>query len=59
MIVDVTLGTGTTGFDVARFARQLDPHLAVIYVRPGLAEKPGTRCPTTNGARRNRKASPH
>ena len=32
MIVDVNLGMGTTGFDVARFARQLDPQLAVIYV---------------------------
>lgn len=32
MIVDVNLRTGTTGFDVARFARRLDPHLAVIYV---------------------------
>jgi DNA-binding response OmpR family regulator len=32
MIVDVNLGAGTTGFDVARFACQLDPQLAVIYV---------------------------
>jgi DNA-binding NtrC family response regulator len=32
MVVDVNLGEGTTGFDVARFARQLHPNLAVVYV---------------------------
>jgi CheY-like chemotaxis protein len=32
MIVDVNLGVGTTGYDVARFARQIDPALPVIYV---------------------------
>ena len=32
LIVDVNLGTGTTGFDVARFARQIEPTLAVLYV---------------------------
>jgi DNA-binding response OmpR family regulator len=32
MIVDVNLGSGTTGYDVARFARRSDPELAVIYV---------------------------
>jgi DNA-binding response OmpR family regulator len=32
MIVDVNLGTGTTGYDVARYARQIDPQLPVIYV---------------------------
>ncbi len=32
MIVDVNLGSGMTGYDVARFARQLDPQLPVIYV---------------------------
>jgi DNA-binding response OmpR family regulator len=32
MIVDVNLGSGTTGYDVARFARQIDPTLPVIYV---------------------------
>jgi DNA-binding response OmpR family regulator len=32
MIVDVNLGSGTTGYDVARFARRTDPELAVIYV---------------------------
>ncbi|HEY9217935.1 MAG TPA: response regulator [Phenylobacterium sp.] len=32
MIVDVNLGTGTTGYDVARFARQIDAALPVIYV---------------------------
>lgn len=32
MIVDVNLGSGTTGYDVARFARGLRPGLPVIYV---------------------------
>jgi CheY-like chemotaxis protein len=32
LLVDVNLGAGTTGFDVARFARQMDPDLPVIYV---------------------------
>jgi DNA-binding response OmpR family regulator len=30
--VDVNLGRGTTGFDVARFARQVIPDLSVIYI---------------------------
>jgi DNA-binding response OmpR family regulator len=32
MVVDVNLGSGTTGYDVARFARQIDRALPVIYV---------------------------
>jgi CheY-like chemotaxis protein len=32
LIVDVNLGSGTTGFDVARFARQQSPGLPVVYV---------------------------
>jgi CheY-like chemotaxis protein len=32
LIVDVNLGPGTTGFDVARFARQVIPDLPVVYV---------------------------
>ncbi|WP_165837259.1 response regulator [Phenylobacterium hankyongense] len=32
LILDVNLGSGTTGFDVARFARQVIPELPVIYV---------------------------
>ena len=32
MVVDINLGSGTTGFDVARYARQIDPQLAIIYV---------------------------
>lgn len=32
MVVDVNLGSGTTGYDVARFARDIDPGLPVIYV---------------------------
>lgn len=35
LIVDVNLGEGTTGFDVARFARRLDPTLPVIYLSGG------------------------
>jgi DNA-binding response OmpR family regulator len=32
LVVDVNLGAGATGFDVARFARQVIPDLPVIYV---------------------------
>jgi CheY-like chemotaxis protein len=32
LVVDVNLGAGTTGFDVARFARQIIPDLPVVYV---------------------------
>jgi DNA-binding response OmpR family regulator len=32
LIVDINLGAGTTGFDVARFARQMRPDMAVMYV---------------------------
>ena len=36
LIVDINLGRGTTGFDVARRARRLYPDIAVVYVT-GLA----------------------
>lgn len=32
LVVDVDLGAGTTGFDVARFARRVLPDLLVIYM---------------------------
>lgn len=32
MIVDINLGHGATGFDVARLGRRLDPRLPVIFV---------------------------
>lgn len=32
LIVDVNLGTGTTGYDVARYARRVNPSMPVIYV---------------------------
>ena len=32
LIADINLGPGTTGFDVARFARQTDPDLSILYV---------------------------
>lgn len=32
LVVDVDLGPGTTGFDVARFARRVIPGLLVIYM---------------------------
>lgn len=32
LVVDVNLGPGVTGFDVARFARQMRPALPVVYV---------------------------
>jgi DNA-binding response OmpR family regulator len=38
LIVDINLGRGTTGFDVARHARRLDPKIAVVYVTGGPPE---------------------
>ena len=35
LIVDINLGRGTTGFDVARHARRLDPAVPVVYVTGG------------------------
>ena len=32
LVLDINLGRGTTGYDIARFARQSMPGLAVIYV---------------------------
>ena len=32
LVVDVNLGAGTTGYDVARLGRQMHPQLGVIYV---------------------------
>ena len=32
MIVDVNLGRGATGFDIARLGRRLDPQLPVVFV---------------------------
>ncbi len=32
LIADINLGVGTTGFDVARRARQLNPNLQVVYI---------------------------
>lgn len=32
LVVDVNLGPGVTGFDVARFARQMRPTLPVLYL---------------------------
>jgi CheY-like chemotaxis protein len=32
LIADINLGEGTTGFDVARKARQLHPEIKVIYI---------------------------
>lgn len=32
LVVDVDLGAGTTGFDVARFARRVIPDLLIIYM---------------------------
>ena len=35
LILDINLGQGTTGFDVARFARKLNPDVPVIYISGG------------------------
>ena len=32
LIVDINLGAGVTGFDLARHARRVDPGVAVIYI---------------------------
>jgi CheY-like chemotaxis protein len=32
VVVDVNLGVGTTGFDVARRARQITPQIRVVYI---------------------------
>ena len=32
LVADINLGAGTTGFDVARRARQLNPSLKVVYI---------------------------
>jgi DNA-binding response OmpR family regulator len=32
LVADINLGEGTTGFDVARRARQLNPEMRVIYI---------------------------
>lgn len=32
LVLDVNLGTGTTGYDVARYARRKLPRIAVMYV---------------------------
>lgn len=38
LVVDVDLGEGTTGFDVARYARNLDPLMPVIFLSGGSPE---------------------
>ena len=38
LVVDVNLREGTTGFDVARFARRLNPTLPVVYLSGGPEE---------------------
>ena len=35
LVVDINLGWGTTGFDVARFARRLNEAIPVIYITGG------------------------
>jgi DNA-binding response OmpR family regulator len=32
VVTDINLGTGVTGFDVARCARRLNEHIKVIYI---------------------------
>ena len=32
VILDINLGSGTTGFDVARFARRVIPEIGVVYI---------------------------
>ena len=42
LVTDVNLGPGTTGYDVARAARRLNPHLPVIYTTGGSEHTVGT-----------------
>jgi two-component system, cell cycle response regulator CpdR len=42
LVVDINLGRGTTGFDVARFARRLNDALPVIYVTGGSPQSVAT-----------------
>ena len=39
VIVDINLGVGVTGFDVARFARKQDPRVPVLFVSGQASEK--------------------
>jgi DNA-binding response OmpR family regulator len=39
LVVDINLGSGTTGYDVARFARQVRPDIAVLYVTGQASEQ--------------------
>lgn len=43
ILLDINLGKGTTGFDIARFARQVIPGISVIYIS-------GQASPTSFGA---------
>jgi DNA-binding response OmpR family regulator len=49
ILVDVNLGAGTTGFDVARFARQVIPDVAVIYVSGEASPQSATTFGVPNG----------
>lgn len=40
LVTDINLGEGTTGFDVAREARRLNPDIKVIYIS-GEVDQPG------------------
>lgn len=42
LVVDINLGRGTTGFDVARHARGLNPKVVVVYVTGGSARSTET-----------------
>jgi CheY-like chemotaxis protein len=39
VILDINLGKGTTGFDVARFARQVIPSIKVVYLSGNSSEE--------------------
>jgi CheY-like chemotaxis protein len=39
LILDINLGLGATGFDVARFGRQRHPDIPVIYVSGSVNER--------------------
>ena len=39
LVLDINLGLGTTGFDVARFGRQRHPDIPVIFMSGSVSER--------------------
>jgi CheY-like chemotaxis protein len=50
LILDVNLGKGTTGFDIARFARQMNPKVAVIFISGEASSDSWKACGVTDSS---------